>query len=244
MHMRVWNEVPEIVERYKTSKNFRGLDLSNVKFCGNWHMYLNLSGFSFSCMDLSKTLFAQCDLRDSNFIDANIVGTVFDHCKLSYNTVERNIYELKIPLLLYDNQCRGKYSYNEDEFTIYDIVKYKYTYDKDLIGYKSVKGEQNELLIAELLIPKYTNRMVFENSKCRCSVAKVLGIYYCDGKTYTGKAKPIIAPGGYIYKVGEMVYPDSYDDFIFEECSNGIHFFLTKEEAIQFGKRMTEACLW
>lgn len=34
-----------------------------------------------------------------------------------------------------------------------------------------------------------------------------------------------------IYKVGEMVYPDSFDDNRFNECSHGIHFFIDRGEA-------------
>ena len=33
------------------------------------------------------------------------------------------------------------------------------------------------------------------------------------------------------YKEGEIVYPDSYDDDIRVECTNGIHFFMTRKEA-------------
>jgi hypothetical protein len=33
------------------------------------------------------------------------------------------------------------------------------------------------------------------------------------------------------YKVGEVMYPDSYSDDIRVECTNGIHVFLTKKEA-------------
>jgi hypothetical protein len=33
------------------------------------------------------------------------------------------------------------------------------------------------------------------------------------------------------YRVGDTVYPDSFDDRITEECTNGIHFFITKIEA-------------
>jgi len=36
---------------------------------------------------------------------------------------------------------------------------------------------------------------------------------------------------GLEYRVGELVYPDSYDPDIRVECTHGIHFFLTREEA-------------
>ena len=37
-----------------------------------------------------------------------------------------------------------------------------------------------------------------------------------------------------IYEVGEYTFPDSYDPDPRIECSNGIHFFLTKQEAIEW----------
>ena len=37
-----------------------------------------------------------------------------------------------------------------------------------------------------------------------------------------------------IYKVGCEVLPDKFDDNRWEECSNGIHFFINKQEAIDY----------
>lgn len=36
------------------------------------------------------------------------------------------------------------------------------------------------------------------------------------------------------YKVGEVVYPDSFDENRWCECSNGIHFFVDKKDAIKY----------
>jgi hypothetical protein len=36
------------------------------------------------------------------------------------------------------------------------------------------------------------------------------------------------------YVVGEMVYPDSWDGNRFNECSHGIHFFIDKQDAIDY----------
>ena len=36
------------------------------------------------------------------------------------------------------------------------------------------------------------------------------------------------------YKVGEMVYPDSFDEDRWNECSHGIHFFINKQDAINY----------
>lgn len=37
-----------------------------------------------------------------------------------------------------------------------------------------------------------------------------------------------------IYRVGEMIYPDSFDEDRWNECSHGIHFFTNKESAIKY----------
>ena len=36
---------------------------------------------------------------------------------------------------------------------------------------------------------------------------------------------------GFMYEVGKIVNPDSYNDDIRLDCTNGIHFFVTKQEA-------------
>jgi hypothetical protein len=37
-----------------------------------------------------------------------------------------------------------------------------------------------------------------------------------------------------VYKVGEMVYPDSFDEDRWNECCHGIHFFVNKEDAEKY----------
>ena len=41
-----------------------------------------------------------------------------------------------------------------------------------------------------------------------------------------------------VYRVGEIVAPDSYDDDIRAECTHGIHAFLTEEEAREWRRRL------
>ena len=57
--------------------------------------------------------------------------------------------------------------------------------------------------------------------KCRASSVIVLegpeGYDMHTGKTF--------------YKVGEEVFPNHYDGDIRIECTNGIHFFMTEQEA-------------
>ena len=35
----------------------------------------------------------------------------------------------------------------------------------------------------------------------------------------------------FLYRPGEIIVPDSFDDDRWNECSNGIHFIITRQEA-------------
>ena len=37
-----------------------------------------------------------------------------------------------------------------------------------------------------------------------------------------------------VYKVGEVVRPDRFDTCRWKECTNGIHFFITRKEAEEY----------
>jgi uncharacterized protein YjbI with pentapeptide repeats len=84
--------------------------------------------------------------------------------------------------------------------------------------------------IVKLKIPakaKRTSNII--NRKCRAEFVKVLGIWDLQGN-------PLESASGmhninFIYRVGETIYPDRYDGDWTNDCSNGIHFFLTKQEA-------------
>ena len=89
----------------------------------------------------------------------------------------------------------------------------------DFIAWKKVsKG------VVKLLIPKEAKRTSsLVGRKCRAEFAVVLegfGVSNHDLKT--------------TYVPGAIVYPDKYDDDIRIECTNGIHFFMTKREAEEY----------
>ena len=97
------------------------------------------------------------------------------------------------------------------------------------IGWKKV-----DCYLVKLQIPASARRSSATTTKCRCDKAKVLGIYNLDG---TKAEITRIRNTNYTYCdyiVGEMVYPDSFDEDRFNECSHGIHFFINKQEAINY----------
>ena len=64
--------------------------------------------------------------------------------------------------------------------------------------------------------------------KCRCSEAKVLEI--SGGLTEVASTHDY----DFIYRLGETVSIPDFDENRWNECSTGIHFFLTRKEAEQY----------
>ena len=96
----------------------------------------------------------------------------------------------------------------------------------DFIGWKKV----NDYLI-KLLIPADAKRSNATTYKCRCEFAKVLDI--CNVNNEQDKVTEVVNRNyaNTVYQVGEIVRADSWDDDRWNECSNGIHFFIDKEMA-------------
>ena len=85
----------------------------------------------------------------------------------------------------------------------------------------------------KLEIPEDAKRCSATTNKCRCDKAMVLSITDIE----TGVERKHITNTNYAettYTVGEMVYPDSFDENRWNECSNGIHFFINKQDAINY----------
>jgi hypothetical protein len=89
-----------------------------------------------------------------------------------------------------------------------------------LIGWKKCLDN----VIVKLRIPEEAKRSHAFGRKCRAEFADVLevigaevGVSLHDGQTE--------------YRVGERITPDSFDENWQDECSHGVHFYITREEA-------------
>ena len=94
------------------------------------------------------------------------------------------------------------------------------------IAWKKCVGEH----LVKIEIPSEAKRHNYLGGrKCRAEFVKVLDIRNSKGhKVKKCHGKHDLKT---IYEIGKIVRPDSYDPDPLTECSNGIHFFLTKQEA-------------
>ena len=88
-------------------------------------------------------------------------------------------------------------------------------------------------VIVKLRITDDANRSSATTRKCRCSKAEVISITSLDGniefkEAYSNHDKT------FAYKTGEIVSVDDFDEDRWNECSTGIHFFITREEAVNY----------
>lgn len=101
------------------------------------------------------------------------------------------------------------------------------------IGFKKCMSHEGESVLVKLEIPEDAKRSSATTRKCRCSKAKVISITGIkSGKDYEEAFSQ--RDSGFTYRIGETVVPDSFDEDRWNECSNGIHFFITKQEAIDY----------
>ncbi len=70
--------------------------------------------------------------------------------------------------------------------------------------------------------------------KCRCSEARVLGIENADGRAAKVTEVKSQHDSSFIYRVGETVRVDNFDTDRRNECAAGIHFFITRQEAVDY----------
>ena len=100
--------------------------------------------------------------------------------------------------------------------------------DGAFIGWKKVRD-----CLVKLLIPEDAKRCSATTNKCRCDKAKVLEITSMETNEHLDEiTNTKYAPC--VYKVGKMVYPDSFDNDRWDKCSHGIHFFINRQEAVEY----------
>ena len=98
------------------------------------------------------------------------------------------------------------------------------------IGFKKARGGY----IVVLEIPEDAKRLSATSRKCRCDKAKVLEIQTMDGSKAGVTEVRSSYDYDFIYRIGETVSVDNFNEDRWNECSEGIHFFINRQEAVDY----------
>ena len=97
------------------------------------------------------------------------------------------------------------------------------------IGFKKASG-----YIVVLEIPEDAKRLSATGRKCRCNKAKVLEIQNIDGTKANVTKVASNYDSNFVYEVGKTVSVDNFCEDRWQECSPGIHFFINRQEAVNY----------
>jgi len=162
----------------------------------------NLSGANLSGSDLSGAYLSGADLSGASLYGANLSGADLSGANLSGADLSgANLSGAKNAELA--------------------IAKTRILPEGDIIGYKKCGNN----IIVRLLIPKEAKRSSALGRKCRAEYAQVLEL---------SEGTEAISENDHDFKyhVGDTVRPTKpFDENWQEECSTGIHFYITRLEA-------------
>ena len=188
--------------------NLRGVNLRYADLRSADLRYADLCGVNLRYANLCGVNLCNADLRGADLHYANLCGADLLNADLR-NADLRNAdlrNAVNVPFIPYACPDFGMF-----------------------IGYKKASG-----YIVELEIPEDAKRLSATTRKCRCNKAKVLRILNYDRTVADVTEVRSNYNSAFVYKVGDIVSVDNFDEDRFNECSTGIHFFINFQEAVDY----------
>lgn len=212
--------------------NLRYADLSGADLYGAYIEDANLEYANLSGANLSDAVLEDANLGHANLYGANLYGANLIDTDL-YGADLRNA-DLRDADLAYANLMNADLSGADLWSTNLSCVKNIFFPMACPEKGSFIAFKKAGCYIIELFIPSNAKRCSATSRKCRCSKAKVISITTLSGdKTNITKVHSNYDPN-FIYKLGEYVEVKDFDDNRWNECSTGIHFFITRQEAVNY----------
>ena len=232
--------------------NLYGANLFSATLCN-----ADLRDASLRSADLHNADLRDADLRDANLRDADLYNADLSGANLgSVNLRSADIRDadLRNTILCYadlsSTNLRGANLRNADlrdsvlsgtDLRNADLNNAKnipfiptYLPEGEFIGWKKLSKGLSNGIIVKLKILSDSKRSRACGDKCRCDKALVLEFQNIDGTPSNEKEYTSNVYAKCTYKVGEIVYADSWDDDRWNECSHGIHFFIDRQSAVNY----------
>ena len=206
----------EISENFFVSCVLSGCNIKRSRIYNSIFDYSVIKG-----IDFRNTFFFSCSFKSSCIIDTDFSHCVFKNCYFE-NAIFRkvNFFGSKIENVKFTGVM-------SDEGTLF--YRLQCPEIGSFIGYKRC-GDY----IIELDIPSEALRSSATTRVCRTNKAKVISITNLNGGESGLTSVPSNISKNFIYTVGETVRVDCFDEDRWKESSNGIHFFLRRDEAVNY----------
>ena len=192
-------------EEGRERADLRYTDLSGADLTDVDLRYANLRGTDLRYANLRYANLSDADLRKADLRCADLRGVNLGGADL--RGVNLRGIKTNIYTIGYSLACPEKGSF---------------------IAYKKANG-----CIIKLLILEDSKRSSATTVKCRCDKAKVLDIENIKTGLKVMEVRSNY-DSKFIYRVGEIVSVDNFDDDRWNECSTGIHFFMNRENAMNY----------
>jgi hypothetical protein len=206
-----------LLEAIKSGANLSGADLSGTNLSGANLYGANLSGTNLyvanlSVADLSGANLSEADLYGADLSGANLYGAALSGANLSgADLSEANLSGANLSRANLKDVKNGELALART-FIVPENGNFE--------GWKKCQNG----VIVRLRIPEDAKRSNGSGRKCRASKVMVLEIF-------NGVQGISLYDSSVIYRKGETVVPDSFDENRWDTCSHGIHFYLTRIEA-------------
>ena len=179
------------------------------------------------CADLRSADLRGADLRDADLSDANLRCADLRSANLSDADLRG------ADLRGADLRCADLRDADLSELT---VAQTSILPDEgDIIGWKKAITLDGAPIIVKLLIPADAQRSNATGRKCRASTARVLDLQDKQGNSLPPDTTAYSSyDPDFTYQKGKTVHVENFDTNRWDECATGIHFFITRIEAVEY----------
>lgn len=214
-----------------------GSDLRNINLRNANLEYINLNNTDLRCANLSgadlygayidDANLKHSDLRCANLRHTHLIGVDFSHANLRNADLE--YADLRDADFSDANLSSADLGYTK----IYRVKNIFFPMACPEKGSFIAFKKAGDYII-ELFVPEDAKRSSATTRKCRCNKAKVISITTLSGNETNITGVYSDYDPDFIYKLGEYVEVKDFDDYRWNECSTGIHFFISRQEAVNY----------
>lgn len=209
-----------------TSCEFRDMDLtgwnlSYIDFTLSSFQNVILNGADFHGGTVENALFDGCPMCGADFSHSRMVTASFRYCDMRKCDIRgANLYGAILEYARLDGIVSDE---DTEWFRLHCPEKGAF------LAYKKCVNDR----LVQLLVPEDAKRTSATLPSCRCNKAKVLTIKSFDYQENFDEAWSLVDEN-FSYKRGEWVEVADFNEDRWQDSTTGIHFWLTREEAMAY----------